>query len=147
LLGIVEAVVRRPESINPTKWDRDDAILDAARQIGKLKPDLYKAEVPQRGIGDSDEIKDKCEEITKFLPCPWVVLSSGVQIEQFPVAVELACQGGASGFLAGRGIWQDAVRTDQQEYHDLLQSVSIQRLRQLCEIVDRNCRPWYAVIN
>ena len=49
--------------------------------------------------------------MTEAIGRPWVVLSAGVPVERFPAAVEAAGRGGASGFLAGRGVWGPAIRT------------------------------------
>jgi sulfofructosephosphate aldolase len=139
LLGIVEGVVRPPRS--GAAWDREEAILDAARELGALQPDLYKAEVPLGGRGDPDEIRRRSQAITDALPCPWVVLSSGVPIADFPGAVEAACEGGASGFLAGRGIWMDLVGPG--DYRARLRDTAIPRLTELRAIVERSARPWW----
>jgi sulfofructosephosphate aldolase len=77
--------------------------------------------------------------MTDLLPCPWVVLSSGVSIEDFPGAVEAACRGGASGFLAGRAVWRDAIGPDPEP---ALHERSVPRLRRLGQIVDAVARPW-----
>jgi sulfofructosephosphate aldolase len=96
--------------------------------------------VPFDGVGPAKAITDACEEITGLLSCPWVVLSSGVTIEAFPAAVEAACQGGASGFLAGRAVWRDALGDDPAR---LLRERSVPRLVELASIVDREARPWH----
>ena len=44
LIGILEAIVRPRDG--ETEFDREAAILDAARELGATHPDLYKAEVP-----------------------------------------------------------------------------------------------------
>ncbi len=78
--------------------------------------------------------------MTASLPCPWVVLSSGVSIDDFPAAVEAACRGGASGFLAGRAVWRDAIGPDPEP---ALRERSVPRLRRLAEVVDATARPWH----
>ena len=40
---------------------------------------------------------------------PWVILSGGVDIEEFLMQEGLAIEAGASGFLCGRAIWKDAI--------------------------------------
>ena len=130
--AILEGVVRPPASGD---WDREAAILDAARELGALRPDLYKAEVPLSGRGKPDEMTRRSASITEALPCPWVVLSQGVQIDDFPRGVEAACRGGASGFLAGRAIWADLVGPG--DYRSRLAAVAVDRLKRLREIVIR----------
>jgi sulfofructosephosphate aldolase len=133
LLSILEGVVR------PTSdHDFDQLQLEAATELGALRPSLYKAQVPRRGLGDRAEIGRVCERISAAVPVPWVVLSQGVTIEDFPTAVHTACHAGASGFLAGRAIWSDTL-TDPTP---LLRSRSVDRLKRLAELVDRSARPW-----
>ncbi len=63
------------------------------------------------------------------------MLSNGVELSSFPEAVTEARRGGASGFLAGRAIWADAVAED--DIAVALRDRSIARLKQLTDIVDR----------
>ena len=76
-----------------------------------------------------------CREITDVLPVPWVVLSQGVPPDEFPLAVEDACRGGASGFLAGRALWTNDARR-RTTRPSCLRTRSVPRLEQLIEIVD-----------
>ena len=78
--------------------------------------------------------------IDAALPIPWVVLSQGVEPDDFPGAVEAACRGGASGFLAGRALWTTTLGADDPQA--LLRTESVPRLQQLAAIVDAHGRPW-----
>ena len=141
LAGIVEGVVRPPAGTSEPEWtEREAALLEATRELGAFRPDLYKAQVPHDGRGDLDAVADACRVMTASLPCPWVVLSSGVAIEDFLAAVEAACRGGASGFLAGRAVWRDAIGPDPEP---ALRERSVPRLRRLAEVVDATARPWH----
>ena len=71
-------------------------------------PDVYKAEVPGYLPGQLGEVPYFATKLTQAIAQPWVVLSNGVAAADFPEAVRLSCNGGASGFLAGRAIWADA---------------------------------------
>lgn len=140
LPGIVEGVVRPPAGVDETAWtEREDALLEATAELGAHRPDLYKAQVPLNGRGEPDDVVARCRRMTELLPCPWVVLSSGVAIDDFPGAVEAACRGGASGFLAGRAVWRDAIGPDPEP---ALRERSVPRLQRLAEIVDAHARPW-----
>ncbi len=140
LPGIVEGVVRPPAGGEAAGWsDREDALLEATAELGALRPDLYKAQVPFAGRGDPEAMVERSRRMTDVLPCPWVVLSAGVALEDFPAGVEAACRGGASGFLAGRAVWRDALGPDPEP---ALRGRSIPRLRRLGERVDALARPW-----
>jgi len=134
LLSVLEAVVRVPEEA------REDAIVEAARELSSTGPSLYKVEVPLRGRGDPDELLRRCRAIDAVVAMPWVVLSNGVQRDDFPRAVEAACRGGASGMLAGRAIWSDLVGAEDPG--PLLRREAVPRLARLAEIVDAHGRPW-----
>lgn len=132
LVSIIEPVSRAP--LAGGDWDWDAGVLAAARELGGLGADLYKAEVPLRGQGDHDEIRRRCAQITETVSSPWVVLSSGVPQDVFPTAVRLACTEGASGFLAGRAVWASCIGADDVE-RDLAES-AVPRLQRLGELVD-----------
>jgi sulfofructosephosphate aldolase len=134
LLSVLEPVVRVPEV------QREDAIVEAARELGETGCDLYKGQVPFGGKGDLAEITRVASEMDAALPCPWVVLSQGVDPADFPAAVEAACKGGASGMLAGRAVWTSTLSGDDPT--ELLREDSVPRLQRLATIVDEHGRPW-----
>ena len=75
---------------------------------------------------------------------PWVILSAGVDYETFRKQVEIACQAGASGFLGGRAIWQEAIHfTDKKERVKFLSTTVADRLKELAEIATKYAAPWY----
>jgi sulfofructosephosphate aldolase len=141
LLSVLEPVVRAtPSELDDGSWDADEAIREAARELSVLRPSLYKSQVPLSGRGTPEEQRAASEELGRSIVTPWVVLSQGVERDAFPAAVEAACRGGASGFLAGRALWSDVVGA--AEVPARLREVSVPRLERLAEIVDREARPW-----
>ena len=132
LLSIIEPVAKAPR--RGGDWDWDSCVVVAAKELGSLGADLYKAEVPLKGQGAEDDIRRRCAEITDAVASPWVVLSSGVPADRFPRAVELACHEGASGFLAGRAVWASVIGSDDLERD--LRNVSVPRLQRLAQLVD-----------
>lgn len=136
LVSIIEPVSRKP--LDGSDWDWNEGILAAARELGSLGADLYKAEVPFHGQAAEDEVRGACRELTQIIDGEWVVLSSGVPEDVFPSAVEWACAEGASGFLAGRAVWASSIGS-----HDLeedLRTKAAERLRRLADIVGRSPR-------
>lgn len=131
LPGIVEGVIRPVDIASWSDADRDDALVTAAGDLGATGPDMYKGEVPSYGRGDLRSITATASRITELLDCPWVVLSSGVSAEEFPAAVVACRDGGASGFLAGRAIWADAIAADDPAHH--LKTLSRERLKRMAE--------------
>jgi sulfofructosephosphate aldolase len=132
LISIIEPVSRAP--LGAADWDWDAGVLAAARELGRLGADLYKAEVPLRGQGSDDEVRAGCAAITETVTSPWVVLSSGVHRDEFPRAVALACAEGASGFLAGRAVWSACIPAPNPVR--ALEQDAVRRLELLCQTVD-----------
>ena len=133
LLSIIEPVSRKPK--DGRVWDLQLGIMEAARELGKLGADLYKAEVPLFGEGGERAVRQECERLNDIIQGPWVVLSSGVAPDDFPQAVEWACREGASGFLAGRAVWRNVIGA--ADVARALTDDAAKRLRRLCDVVDR----------
>ncbi|MEU4603296.1 aldolase [Kribbella sp. NPDC023972] len=138
LLSVLEPVVQ--PAPGEDDFELDAAIVEAAEVLGPVRPDLYKAQVPSRGLGDPDQIIKTCEQLTNTLEVPWVVLSNGVARDDFPRAVELACRGGASGTLAGRALWTPALETDDPA--SVLATTCRERLALIAGTVRQHARPW-----
>lgn len=60
-------------------------------------------------VYDLSDICDFCRRVTELSRVPWVILSAGVDIDEFVENVRIATENGASGFLCGRAIWKDCV--------------------------------------
>ncbi len=143
VLSVLEPVVRATSAeLAEGSWDTDEAIREAARELSALGSSLYKVQVPRSGRGTPEELRSACEQLGEAITGPWVVLSQGVDLQDFAKAVTAACQAGASGFLAGRALWSDAV--GQGDVATRLRELSVPRLQRLVEIVDQHARPWSA---
>ncbi|WP_437583351.1 aldolase [Paramicrobacterium sp. CJ85] len=136
LVSVIEPVSRGRWDGAPS--DVEAGVLEAARELGDLGADIYKAEVPFKGKADDASVFDACRELSDTINGPWVVLSSGVDAERFPEAVGIACRAGASGFLAGRAVWASVLGAPSTV--EELTATSIPRLKRLGEVVDDNIR-------
>ncbi|MFP2516937.1 sulfofructosephosphate aldolase [Buttiauxella agrestis] len=132
LLSIIEPVVRPPR--RGDKFDREQAIIDAARELGDCGSDLYKVEMPLSGKGSRPELLKASQRLNEQINMPWVILSSGIDEKLFPRAVSVAMTAGASGFLAGRAVWSSVVGLPDTEM--MLRDISVPKLQRLGEIVD-----------
>ncbi len=112
---------------------RHDAIIRAAVELSSYGGAIYKAEVPGYVPGDLSLVREQARQLTDMIDVPWVVLSSGVALAEFPGAVAEAVAGGASGFLAGRAIWSDTVVAEHPA--QALAELAVPRLRSLRDIV------------
>ncbi len=141
--GIVEGIVRPAPGEELSPQEHVERVVEAARELGAYGPDLYKAEVPTLGRDDDDAVTDGARAVSAVLPCPWVVLSNGTAAERFADAAVAACHGGASGFLAGRAIWQATLTAPNTS--QALATTAAARLRDLAARVDDVARPWQEV--
>ncbi len=135
--------VNNPAQFNAVK---EQMVPKTAQHITGLPIDVLKAEFPSdlRYKKDKAELVDLCRQVDRSSQVPWVVLSAGVSFEVFCQQVEIACQGGASGFLAGRAIWQEAMNVDDvKERGKLLTTLAADRLKKLSEIAAKYAVPWY----
>lgn len=119
-------------------------VAETARRLCPLGADAFKAEFPADMAYEQDEARllAACQAVTEAAGVPWMVLSAGVDHPTFCRQVELACRGGASGFLAGRSIWKEAVGLAGQARRDFLADEATQRLAELTAIANAHARPW-----
>lgn len=125
---------------------KEQLVIRAARDITALPIDVLKAEFPAdlSNKKDKPEVIELCHQLDISSQVPWVILSAGVDFELFCQQVEIACQAGASGFLGGRAIWQEAMYIDDaRERVKYLSTVGADRLKRLNEIASKYAVPWY----
>jgi len=125
---------------------KEQIVIDTARDMTALPIDVLKAEFPAdlHYRKDKSELIELCRQLDRSSQVPWVILSAGVDFELFCRQVEIACQAGASGFLGGRAIWQEAMQIDDSRQRvRYLSTVGADRLKRLVEIANRYAAPWY----
>ena len=150
---VVEPVsyrVGRAES-NPQDFAKikPQLVVETAQQITILPVDVLKAEFPSdiEYEKDKNRLLDYCYQLNEASQVPWVILSAGVSFELFYKQVEIACQAGASGFLAGRALWQEAAKIgSRQERLAFLESTVVNRLESLAKLANAYGTPWHAKI-
>lgn len=138
-------------------------VLDSVRHFAdeRFGVDLLKLEFPadlkrtvefaagafdgraREAVYDLDEVRGYLSELDAAASVPWVLLSAGVGPHEFAFDVELACLAGASGFLAGRAIWYDALEAypDLGTVRERLERISVPYLRSLRAMAQRG-RAW-----
>lgn len=125
---------------------KTDLVVDSARDLTPLGVDVLKAEFPAdlRYERDESRLRAACKRLNEASQAPWILLSAGVSFDEFAYQVKIACQAGASGFLGGRAIWEEAMRMpDGSERRTWLGSVGRDRLRRLSEIAGEFGQPWW----
>lgn len=94
-----------------------------------IRPDVFKLEFP----GD----EKSCDEITSLLGrIPWILLTRGENFEAFKMQLDTAILHGASGFLAGRALWQEVGNyKNQEERKEFLKNIVAKRFQEISSIV------------
>jgi tagatose 1,6-diphosphate aldolase len=125
---------------------KPDIVLESARRLSGLGIDLLKSEFPDDPHYEHDEarMREHCQLLTAISPVPWVILSAAERFSVFQRLVEIACEEGASGFMVGRAIWQEAMTlASAAEREQMLQTTSLSRLEILNALANYRARPWY----
>src|SRR6266571_838266 len=123
-----------------------DTVIRTAEALSPLGIDVLKAEFPgdPKVATSPEDLRKNCDRLSRATKVPWVVLSAGADFTVFRGLVEVACQGGASGFLAGRAIWKDAFREKtlaaQMEY---VRTQGVRNFQALADLAHRHGRPWW----
>ncbi|WP_375430639.1 tagatose 1,6-diphosphate aldolase [uncultured Friedmanniella sp.] len=147
-------VYARPDQ-SPAQYqaERRDLVL-AAMQVfrdPKFKVDIYKLEPPAPLFGvpkiDSEAGQALLESyhlMTDGLRAPWVLLSAGMNKQDFKQSLEYAYRCQASGYLAGRALWSQAPELfpDTDAITASLREESLPYMRELNELTRRSGTPW-----
>jgi len=136
------------EEDNPEEFSKKkpELVVEAASRLTALPIDISKSEFPAEIDYEKDEAKLKsyCQELSQVSRLPWVLLSAGTDFERFRKEVEIACKAGASGFMAGRALWQEATQiSSREERLNFFKSQTVSRLKELTQIADKWATPWY----
>ena len=124
--------------------ERPAVVIETARRLSRSGADVLKLEFPHdiKFNLDRTEWQKACAALSEASAVPWVLLSAGVDFDQFKPQAQVACERGASGFLAGRAIWKEAAAMSEAARADFLENTARDRLRQLLDIAASSARPW-----
>ena len=74
------------------------------------------------------------------------MLSAGVGFDEFAEVLRISCdEGGASGFIAGRAVWKDAVGMPTGPRLAHLSDEGLRRLEGCLAAIQDRARPWTEV--
>lgn len=126
-----------------TAADRRRVIVEAARRFSNLGVDVLKVEFPEDpgAISDRGRWAEACAQLNAAAGVPWTLLSAGDDFARFHAMLEVACDAGASGFVAGRTVWREAlVAADGADAW----RQAAERLGRLARTARERGRPWSA---
>jgi tagatose 1,6-diphosphate aldolase len=111
-----------------------DLVVAAAADLSDSGADLLKAEYP----GDAAA----CERVSEAAaPLNWTLLGgSDADGETFAEQLQVACQAGASGFIAGRAIWGGALAEREDQQAAWLRDHALPTFQRLVDITERHAR-------
>jgi tagatose-1,6-bisphosphate aldolase len=133
--SVIENLVYPFEGEDLSGRRREDAIIEAARGLNEIDCDLLKLEYPGSPEG--------CRRLAEVLDRPWAVLSAGVPFDDFTQVLQVAFdEGGASGFIAGRSVWREALPLTGNDRQRFLADVARPRLEQLVAVATDHARPY-----
>lgn len=126
---------------------KPEMVIETAERLCPLGIDVLKAEFPDDPDHEMDEgrMASHCQALTEAADIPWVLLSAGVDYDTFKIQATIACENGASGFLAGRAIWQEAPGLPEDEQDEFLSTTSVARLGELTNIANSSGRAWTGI--
>ncbi len=119
-------------------------VLGAVARLQPLGADLLKVPFPVHDLRVTSEsvAVEACRALGQTCGgSPWVLLGAGVDTETFIGQVRLAGHAGASGFLAGRGIWAAALVADSAETERVASQVCRPDFERVRAVAEQVCRP------
>jgi tagatose-1,6-bisphosphate aldolase len=120
------------------------AIVEAAAEVAALGADILKVQFPG-AVGTAAErasASAAAGDLDAGLDVPWVLLSEGAGFADFAVQMEIVAKAGASGYIAGRAVWGDAVGDRPDDVRRAGLARAAERLDTLNTIVHRHGKPW-----
>jgi sulfofructosephosphate aldolase len=125
LLAVVEGLVfpLPDEPRERFRRLRPDLIRDGAALLEECGAKYLKLEYPGSEAG--------CRAISEAIGVPWALLSAGVDHPTFVEQLRAAQAAGASGFIAGRSIWKEAVGLSAPDRDAFLAGEGRRRLEEL----------------
>lgn len=119
--------------------ERRRVIVEGARRFSRLGADVLKLEFPADPSAGAEEWAEACAEVGAASAVPWTLLSAGADFDRFGSMLEVACDAGASGFVAGRAVWREAVAGT---HPGSAWEIAADRLGRLVRITKQRAHPW-----
>lgn len=121
-----------------------EVVTEAARVFSRMGVDVLKLQFPCDPKDEPDEEvwRAALNQLDSVCMCPWALLSGGVDYPTFLKQAEMACEAGASGVIAGRAIWSEAISLRGRERERFLETNARQRIDELKLLCALKARDW-----
>ncbi len=122
-----------------------ETVIESARQLSHWC-DIYKAEFPGTlGHETEEQHRDNLLALSECSEKPWVLLSAGVDYEDYLTQVKMAMDCGASGILGGRAFWKEYFQqATPEERSRFAAETGAKRVEEADAIVKASGTPWFA---
>ena len=139
----IEMKSKKPELVLESV--RAFAAPDFGVDVFKLESPLPAKDVPGVGNDGSADAQQWFDELGEVAGRPWVMLSAGAGMDEFRRVLTHAYAAGASGYLAGRAIWQAAFQRfpDWDSIRSELRSTGVPYMHDLNALTDAEAHPWH----
>ena len=124
--------------------ERRRIAVRTAERLGALGPDILKLQFPVDGRHESSETvwRAACAELNDASSVPWALLSAGDPFDRFKTQLQIACEAGCSGFMAGRAVWSEVATATDRDRDNILENTLLPRMEELNRIANRFGRNW-----
>jgi tagatose-1,6-bisphosphate aldolase len=119
-------------------------VVAAVARLRPLGADLLKLPFPVLDLASDGAAvaTEACRELDDACAgTQWVLLGAGAELETFVEQIAIAGSAGASGFLAGRGIWGAALSRDPDEAERIATTVCRPAFERCRAVAERTARP------
>jgi tagatose 1,6-diphosphate aldolase len=133
-----EAVLRSVETFAHPRFGVDVFKLESPVAPGEI-PD------PDGDAAAAARAQALFDELGRLAGRPWVMLSAGASAADFHRVCAYSYRAGASGYLAGRAIWWDALQAfpDLAAVREGLATEAVAYMRSLNDLTDATALPWF----
>jgi tagatose-1,6-bisphosphate aldolase len=143
---VIEPVVyrRADETVEAYAAGYPRLAVDSVERLQPLGADLLKLPFPALELTSATESVaiDACQVLAEACrDTPWVLLGAGVATDIFVEQIRLATSAGASGFLAGRGIWGAALDADSDDVERVATTICRPDLERCGAVAERFAKP------
>ena len=117
---------------------------DYGVDVFKLESPVAADAVPGVGGEEWEAVQAVFDAMGELAGRPWVMLSAGAGKAEFRNILSHAYRAGASGYLAGRAIWQDAFAAfpDWDKIRAGLEGDGVAYMRDINRLTDAEATPW-----
>ncbi|PJF41328.1 MAG: tagatose 1,6-diphosphate aldolase [Chloroflexi bacterium] len=118
-------------------------VIECARVFGAMGA-VLKTPFPVDVKQMPDEVSwgDALAAFDAACPVPWALLSAGVDYATFKRQAEAACKHGASGIIAGRALWAEAITLQDDAREQFLMTTGRERMEELAHICAAYATSW-----